>query len=131
MNEVKNRYDEVFKIEIEGWCFGIENYPGEITASILHRIIRELAISFEAAIQHNVVFDLLEISSQFSKAAKYLVHEREIAFSILGQLPNPSLLDEERQYVLGAILSPVEDAYGGALERFNKKWRPAARKRAA
>ena len=49
MLEVINRYDEVFQIEMDGWCFGITNYPGEVSAQVVHRIIRELASSFQAA----------------------------------------------------------------------------------
>jgi len=131
MNTIRNRYDEIFQIEIDGWCYGLENYPGEVTPAIIHRIIRELAMSFEAAIAHNVVFDLLAIANKFSQAAKYLIHEREVAFSILGQLPNPSTLPENQQYILGEIIDQVERTYGGALERFNRKWRPAPRRQAA
>jgi hypothetical protein len=86
MFPVKNRYDEVFKIEIEGWCFGITNYPGEVSPQIVHRIIRELGAGFQAAVEHNVVFDINEIATQFSKAARFLVHEKEIAFAIIAQL---------------------------------------------
>ena len=131
MFKVKNRYDEVFRIEIDGWCYGIENYPGEISPSIVLRIIRELSVSFEAAIHHNVVFNILEISSKFSKAAKCLIHEREIAFAILAQLPNPGLLEEEQQCVIALLIDQVEGAYGGALEKFNRRWRSVPTKQAA
>lgn len=122
MNEPKDRYDEVFQVEVEGWCYGITNYPGEVFPGLVHRIIKELAPSFRAAVEHHVVFDLLDISLKFSRAAKYLVDEREICFSILGQMPHPSSLDPDAQYVMAQIIDQAEQAYGGALERLEKLW---------
>ena len=122
MFPVKNRYDEVFEIEIDGWCFGLTNYPGEISAPVVHRIIRELATSFQAAIEHNVVFNVVQIAGKFSEAARHLIHEQEIAMAIVAQLPNPSTLLEEQQCVLGLVIDHVEQAYPGALESFYKRW---------
>lgn len=122
MFPVKNRYDEVFEIEIDGWCFGLTNYPGEISAPVVHRIIRELATSFQAAIDHNVVFNVIQIAGKFSEAARYLIHEQEIAMAIVAQLPNPATLLEEQQCVLGLVIDQVEQAYPGALESFYKRW---------
>lgn len=122
MFPIKDRYDEVFEIEIDGWCFGLTNYPGEVSAPIVHRIIRELATSFTAAIEHNVVFNVLELAAKFSEAARYLIHEQEIALAIVAQLPNPATLLEEQQCVLGLVIDQVEQAYPGALESFYKRW---------
>jgi hypothetical protein len=122
MFPVKNRYDEVFEIEIDGWCFGLTNYPGEISAPVVHRIIRELATSFQAAIDHNVVFNIIQIAGKFSEAARFLIHEQEIAMAIVAQLPNPATLLEEQQCVLGLVIDQVEQAYPGALENFYKRW---------
>jgi hypothetical protein len=122
MVDVIDRYDEVFEVEIDGWCYGITNYPGEIFPGLVHRIIKELGDTFLAAVEHNVVFDILDISLRFSRAAKYLVDEREICFSILGHLPNPATLNEDGQFVVAQILDQAEQAYGGAVERLEKKW---------
>jgi hypothetical protein len=122
MFPVKNRYDEVFEIEIDGWCFGLNNYPGEISAPVIHRIIRELATSFQAAIEHNVVFNVIKIAGKFAEASRFLIHEQEIAMAIMAQLPNPATLFEEQQCVLGLVIDQVEQAYPGALESFYKRW---------
>jgi hypothetical protein len=63
--------------------------------------------------------------------SKYLVDEREITFSILSQLPNPATLGEDGQFVLGQIVDQVEQAYGGALERLERKWSTERRRVAA
>jgi hypothetical protein len=123
MFPVKNRYDEVFEIEIEAWVFGLTNYPGEVSHASLHRIVRELATSFHLAIEHNVVFNILKIASKFSEATRFRVHEQEIAMAIVAQLPNPATLLEEQQCVLGMVIDQVEQAYPGALASFYNRWR--------
>ena len=118
----KNRYDEIFEIEVDGWCYGLENFPGEIQPAIIFRVVGELAVSFKAAIENYVIFDLLDVSNRLARAGKYLVREKEVAFSILSQLPSPSSLDEDGQFVLAQVVDQVEQAYGGALDRLQKKW---------
>jgi hypothetical protein len=123
MFPVKDRYDEVFDIEIDGWVFGLTNYPGEISPQIIHRIIRELATSFHLAIDHNVVFNPLHIAARFSEASRFLVHEQEIVMAIVAQLPNPATLPDEQQCVLGMVIDQVEQAYPGALASFYERWK--------
>lgn len=127
---VINRFDEVFQIEIDGWCFGITNYPGEVSAQIVHRIIRELSSSFQAAIEHNVVFDILDISMKLSMAARCLVQPQEIAYGIIAQLPNPANLHTDQQFVLGMVIDKVEREYPGVLETFYRRWQIGAREAA-
>ena len=119
---VKDRYDEVFQIELDGWCFGITNYPGELSPSIIHRIVRELAASLQAAIEHNVAFNILEISEKISIATRGRVHTKEIALAMIAHLPNPAILQEEQQCVLGVIIDTVDREYTGALESFYRRW---------
>jgi hypothetical protein len=128
---IRDKFDEVFEIEMSGWCYGIEKYPGEIFSGLIHAVIRELAPSFKAAIEHNYAFKVLDLASRVSKAAKYLIHEKEIAFSILAQLPSPATLPtEDAQFTLAQVIDQVEQAYGGALERLQRKWSYERRKAA-
>lgn len=122
MLPIKNKYNEIFEIEVDGWCYGLANFSGEITPPIVFRVIGELSPSFRAAIESNVVFDLLDVATRLSKAAKYLVKEKEIAFAILSQLPSPTSLDEDGQFILAQVVDQVEQAYGGALERLQRRW---------
>lgn len=123
MISVKDKYDEVFQIEMEGWAYGISNYPGEIFPELVFRVIRELEQSFISAVKHHYVFDIIGISSMFSRAAKYLVHEKDICFCILSLIPPPPQFDEDGQFVMAQIIDKVEQAHGGALERLEKKWK--------
>jgi hypothetical protein len=119
----KDRYDEIFQIEMEGWAYGISNYPGEIFPELVFRVLRELEPSFTAAIQNHYVFDIAALAGMFSKSAKFLVHEKDIAFCILSMFPPPSRFDEDGQFVMAQIIDKVEQTWGGALERLEKKWR--------
>lgn len=122
MLPIKNKYDEIFEVEIDGWCYGISNFPGEIHAAIVFRVIGELAPAFRTAVESNVIFDVLDVATRLSRAAKYLVHEKEIAFGILAHLPSPASIDEDGKFILAQLVDQVEQAYGGALERLQRKW---------
>jgi hypothetical protein len=130
MFPVINRYDEVFQIEMDGWCFGITNYPGEVSAQVVHRIIRELASSFQAAVEHNVIFDILDLAHKFSVASRSRVHPQEIAYGIISQLPNPATLQTDQQYILGQVIDKVEQTYPGVLEMFYRRWQIGVREAA-
>lgn len=119
----RNRYDEVFKLEIDSWCYGIENYPGEIFPELVHAVVREMKPSLKRAIQFEVAFEVVKIADSIAQAAKYLVPEKELVFSLLAQLPNPKELStEDELYILAHILDQVEQAYPGAIHRVEKRW---------
>ena len=117
-----NNFSEVFALEIDGWCYGISNYPGEIYPGLVHRIIREVKPAFDAAIANQHVFEVSDIASRLSKAAKYLISEKEIAFSIMSHLPNPMQLDERGKRTLAQIVNSAELKYSGALARLQRRW---------
>jgi len=120
--EIKDHFDEVFEIEMDGWSHGISNYPGEIFPGLVHSIVKELRPSFKAAFEYNYVFNIHKIATKFAKATKFRVPEKEIAFSILAQFPNPAGLTEDEQFVMAQIIDQVEQEYGGALDRLKSKW---------
>src|SRR5262249_45856972 len=121
--EIKGNFDEIFLTEFEGWCYGLQNFPGEVFGALVHRLVSELAPLFVNAIRNNFVFDLGESARKLSKAAKYLIPEKEVAFSILAHIPHPREFDEDGQYVIAMIVDQAEAKYGGALERLERKWR--------
>ena len=55
-----------------------------------------------------------------------MVHEKEIAFSMLAQLPHPKDLSEDERFTLGQIIDAVEREHGGAISRLEKKWARAS-----
>jgi hypothetical protein len=126
-----NRYNEIFDIEIEALCAGISNYPGEVFEELVVRCIIELKSSLKAAIENYVIFDLLDISTRLSRAAKYLVDEQVIAFSILNLLASPDNFDEDGQFVLAQVIDQAEQAYGGVVDMLQEKWSSERRSRQA
>jgi len=123
MIEQKDNYGEIFDIEVEGLCYALTNYPGEIFGELIESVIDELGPSIRMAVACNVNFDVMDVSARISKASKYLVDEKEIAFWILNCLPHPRALDEDGQFVLGQIIDQVDQTYGGALTVCETKWR--------
>jgi hypothetical protein len=123
MIPVRASYDEVFKQEFSVYAEALENYPGEIFPELVFRFVRELEESLVRAIEHHVAFDVLSLAKEIARAGKYLVHEKDIAFCIISVLPPPAKFAEDAQFILGQIVDQVEKAYGGALERLEKKWR--------
>lgn len=119
----EGEFAEIFRVEMDGWAYGLANYPGEIFPELVFRVVRELEPCFVSAIQNGYVFNILELGANFSRAAKYLVHEKDIIFCILSVFPTPSRFDEDGQFVMANVIDQVEQAYGGALERLEKKWR--------
>lgn len=131
MFEVKDNYGEIFDIEVEGLCYALSNYPGEIFGELIESIIYELGPSIRMAVACNVAFDVMDVSARISKASKYLVDEREIAFWILNCLPHPKALDEDAQCVMGQIVDQVEQAYGEALTVCEEKWKAESKEKIA
>ncbi len=126
---MKNENKEIFEIEMEGWCYGIAHYPGEVYPDLVHYIIRELAHKLDQAVKNNVIFDIVSLSRDFSKAAKYLVSEKDIVSTFLSILPDPSKLNEQQMLTLAKIVDNVEKSYAGTTIRMRQIW--ASKVRAA
>ncbi len=120
---VKERFDEIFDMEVQCWCYGFARYPGNLNQELVHRVVREMAPTFKAAVQHNHIFDLIETAERIAKSTRYVISTKEAAFSILIQLPTPFELDEEAQFVLAQIIDQGEMAYGDVLMTLEKRWR--------
>lgn len=120
---VNGKYDEVFKVEIDCWCYGLNKFPGEMTGALVHRVIREMQPIFRGAVDNNFVFDLLYTARLIAVAVNDILSEKEIVFSILAQLPGPHELTEDGQFVLAQIVDQAEQEYGGVLDRLERRWR--------
>lgn len=119
----KHRYDEIFEIEVDGWCYAIARFEGEISPSIVHRLLKEFAPSLQRSVECHYAFDPLAVARRISKSAKYLISEKEVLFCLLTHLPRPDGLNEEAQYVLAMIVDQAERVYAGVLPRLEKKWK--------
>lgn len=115
-------YKEILKIELEGWCYGIANYPGEMHSNLIHRIIEELRPTFYRAMNEKVEIDFLKLASKLAQASKYCVDEKELVVSMLGHLPNPSNLDDESAEYVRSAIDKVKKTFPDIEEILRLKW---------
>jgi len=121
--QVADKYNEIFEIEIDCWCYGFAKFPGEITPALVHRVIKELTTIFRAAIDHNYVFNLHETAQLVHESIGGVIDEKEITHAILAQFPQPFELSEDGQFIMAQIIDQAEQRYGGVLERLEKRWK--------
>ena len=122
---MSNQYAEVFEVELRCWCYGLNRVRERVDRSVLHKVIKEFAPVLREAVENLYVCDILEISRELTAAAKCKGQEKEIAFYILSHLPDPLELKSSQADVLYQIVDTVEQAYGGAVARLEKKWKGA------
>jgi hypothetical protein len=118
----KTLYERVFPLELQSWYQAVTDFGGEVNEDFVYDVLELLYPSFKKALSLGMVFDVLEISLKLTKAAKYLVDERLIAFKILNSLPHPSKLSEDEQYALAQIIEIAEKQYKGTLAYMERKW---------
>lgn len=110
-----SRYNkEIFDIEIEGWCYGLRNYPGEVYTELVSSVLDEVSPCFKAALEIGLAFDVLNIAEKFVEASHYIVDHYTITKLICQKLPNPNKIeDEDELYVIAEILDKIEKQYIG------------------
>jgi len=111
MRNRRHSFEELLKIELEGWCYGLANYPGQVHINLINRIAEELQPTFRKAISEGIRFDLVKLAAKFAKAAKYQVDEKEILVAFVLQLPPEDDLLEEELEVLESILGRVKTVF--------------------
>ncbi len=112
MNTPYNK--EIFDVEIEGWCYGLRNYPGEVYTELVSCVLDEVSPCFKAALEVGYAFNVLDIAEKFVEAGHYIVDHYTITKLICQKLPNPSKIeDEDELYVVANILDKIESQYVG------------------
>ena len=119
---MSNSYGEIFELELDCWCAGLERVQEPIDRSVLHQVIKEFSPVLREAIEHSYVCDIVATANQLVTSAKLKSIEKEIAFYILAQLPSPAELTHTQSVILEQIVDTVEQKYGGARKRLEKKW---------
>ena len=118
----QNEQDK-FDTEIQAWCYGLEKYPGEVYPALVHAVIKEMSPHFLLAVKKGIVFDPAKIAERICQSARYLVHDKEVVFSILARLPKPDSLHSQAEVAtLTEIVKEAEKTYEGTIERMKKRW---------
>lgn len=123
-----NSFSQIFEIELKCWCYGISHTTEKIDHRVLHQVIKSFAPVLREAVEHHYSFDILDTAKQLSKSGKCKsLEEKEVTFHLLSNLPTPADLSKEQIEVLMEIVQKVEDVYGGAFSRLEKKWKAVNR----
>jgi len=120
---MKNSFAEIFEVELRSWCYGLNRVHEKVDRSVLHKVIKEFAPVLREAVENLYVCDIIETAKELITAAKCKGMEKEIAFYILSHLPSPDEVSSAQADVLTEIVDKVEQAYGGAFKRLEKKWK--------
>jgi hypothetical protein len=131
LSKERMTYKRLFPIELQAWQESVSQFEGEVNDELVYDVLDLVFPAFKKAISCGMVFDVMETASGFSRAAKYLVDERMIAFKILASLPDPLTLSEDERLVLSAITEKVEDRYRGTIAYLERKWALERRRAAA
>lgn len=121
--KIKNKYNEVFEVELKCWCYGLTQLKSEMHPAIVHRVIKEFGSVWREAVQNYFVVDFRDAVGRLHEAARKVISEKEIAFSLLLQFPTPDELNEDQAFVLAQILDQAETAFPGAIKRFERRCR--------
>ena len=119
-------FQDEFKTVIKAFCSGIKRYPGEIHDRLVHVVIQDLEPMFVGALERGYVFDILSVAEDFCEAAMFRLDAEGVLSKLLSLFPNPSLLDEEQQFILAQILDPVDQALPSAVQKLQYEWKEAA-----
>lgn len=120
--EQSSRYAKIFDNELQYWIQGLTDYQGEVFPGLVHGVIQKLKPLVQGALKNGYRFDVFKIASDFSKAAKYLIHEQEVAYGIVTLFPPPEELPSAGQELMFEMIKSVEREYGPLLHRLEGKW---------
>ena len=117
-------YDKkTFDNEIESWCYGLRNYPGEIYTELISALFDEIAPSFHEMIKTGQPFNVLEIAEKFVEASHYIIDHYTITKLICQKFPNPNnLTDMDMLYTIAQMLDEIEKQYVGFQEVMERFW---------
>ena len=102
--------------QVESMCTALKSFRGEVDVELVRYIIGQYSHEIEHALVYAPEVDLPEISLRLSRAAKYRVHEKEIAFYILLSMPFMDSFPEVAQGRLSEIWDQAIEKYGRGLE---------------
>jgi hypothetical protein len=102
--------------EIDEMCLALKSYPGEIYFDLPFYVVAGHAGMFKEAIEQGLALDVLDLSVQLTKAAKYLVHEKDVTTFIYVNLPPAASIAPTKRPFLTRIVDQIEEQYSGSIE---------------
>ena len=115
---------DIFDLDIQAWCYGLKNYPGQINTDLVAAVLNEVAPCFKEALKANLQFRVVDIAEQFVEASHYVVDHYTITKLICQSFPNPNDLsdDMDELYLIANILDEIEGQYVGFHTVMENYW---------
>lgn len=117
--------ENIFELDIDSWCHGLMRFGGELSAKLLHALIREMSGSFLYAVKNNYAFSVVKVAKRIHKISKGIVNEKELALHIIACLPNPSSLESQELSVVEDIIRQTENIYPDVALKFQSRLQKA------
>ena len=113
--------ENVFRLDIDSWCYGLSRFSGNLTPKLIHALIREMSGSFLYAVENLYAFSVVRVAQRLHEVSENIVNEKELAFHIIACLPNPSILSPERFAVFEEIIEQVNRVYPDVVQKFQSR----------
>lgn len=108
---------------IDDWIAALAAFPAEVSLDLVNFVSSACSDAYLEASSKGIVGSVIEDSKRLSKAAKYLVHEKDIALMIAARLATPGDSAPASVGTRAAMIRQVRDAYGADAQESNP-WLP-------
>lgn len=105
-------YEELFAIEVKAWKYGVQENAADLTPELFKKVLSDMRDLFSSAIENNYKFELIETAEKFSEAAQKTLSAKEVAYTILANLPAGNDLEQEAMEVKETLINEYVDAFG-------------------
>ena len=117
----KDDPENIFRLDIDSWCYGLSRFSGNITPKLIHALIREMSGTFLYAIKNQYAFSVVSVAKCLHEASEGAANLKELALHIIACLPNPSILDEKQLTVFEEIIAQANRIYPDVVHKFESR----------
>jgi hypothetical protein len=115
-------FEKAFRLEVDSWCYGLANLQETILPGVVHRVIKELSPILKKSLEEGYALSISEAAQALEVACGKVVPEKEIAFALIAQLPDPKVLNATGKEVFALIIAQAERKYGKVVQRVKEKF---------
>jgi hypothetical protein len=109
------------ELEVDSWCFGLENLGEDPLPKVVFTIVRELRFVMAEAVSNGFAFDINSMADKLFYSCKGVVSRKELLFALIAVLPEPQTLSEDEKRIFAMIIAQVEASEGGAVKRVQQR----------
>lgn len=109
---------------VDDWCGALSGFPAEVSLDLVYFVSGACSDAYIEASTKGITGSVIEDSRRLSKAAKYLVHEKDIAYMIAARLAAQEDPSPASAAPTAAMIKQVRDLYGAEALETNPWERP-------